>query len=335
MAGFDYAGAIELFDEADSIVVCGHVNPDGDCLGSVLALTMALRARGRNAVPLLATASKPEVYSFLDGYDLMVPAREYKETPDLFVVVDVPNPERTGDGFAVFSRAKKSVQIDHHTPQKEFATKTYVDKDAPAAGVLIWELLKQMDCTSPSAAASCYVALMTDTGRFQFQNADARAFAAASEMVAAGASPSELATLVYQHRSRGALELQRLVIERMETFFDGRAVISWVEDEDFTKLEASRENDGDNLIDIIRELGSAEIAVMLRGQHGVVRGSIRSKNERDVAAIAEKLGGGGHRAAAGFTYHGTVAKARKRLLYLLKDEFASEPEPSADTGDQQ
>ena len=187
----DYTQGIELLDGAHSIAICGHVNPDGDCLGSVLALTLGLRSLGYEVTPLLATREQPKLYDFLECYADFVPACEYHARPDVFILVDVPSVSRSGDGEYVFKRAKRTLVIDHHQGDASFADVGYVDSSAAAAGMLVWDFLEQAGVEmTPQIATCCYTALVTDTGRFQFQNADSRALMAAADMAAAGAIPA-------------------------------------------------------------------------------------------------------------------------------------------------
>ncbi|MCD8200118.1 MAG: DHH family phosphoesterase [Coriobacteriaceae bacterium] len=327
MAGFDFADALEKIDQAHSIAICGHINPDGDCIGSQLALTLALRARGKEVASLLAGTSFPDLYSFLEGYDTIVSAGSYDGTPDLFIAVDVPGADRLGDGQAVFSRSPDSVLIDHHLPGETWTQAAYVDTDAAAVSILIWELLCQMDAERSAAIAlCCYTALLTDTGSFQFQNADERAFAAAADMVKAGASPAQAAAKIYQERSVAGLRIEALVVDRMKFICDGRAVLSWATQKDFEDLGATMD-DGEGLIDVIRQLGGIDVAVMLREQEGFVRGSLRAKGDVDVSVIAKKMNGGGHAAAAGFRIEGTLDEAmdtvEKTLSPYLSDQAQS------------
>lgn len=324
MAKLDYRPALELLEGARSAVVCGHVNPDGDSLGSVLALTAALRGQGLEVTPLLATRECPRLYDFLEGYDTLVPACDYHGKPDVFISVDVPLIARTGDAVAVFERAGKSIAIDHHPGRAEFADASFVDDTAAAAGMLVWDFIEQAGWPiTPAIATCCYTALVTDTGRFQYQKVGGRVFRAAAAMAEAGAVPADIATRVYQRRSIAALKLEALAVERMEFPCDGRVVVSWVREQDFAGLHAVKE-DGESLIDRIRELDGVEVAVMLREQGAVIRGSIRSKTAFDVSAIARQMNGGGHAAAAGFTLKCGLDQARKTVVGLLEAAFAQE-----------
>lgn len=325
MTKIDFSEGIDLLKGEHTIAICGHINPDGDCLGCVLALTLALRSCCFEVTPLLATRECPGLYDFLEGYEWLTPACEYNESPDVFIMVDVPSLQRTGDGEHVYKRAKKTLLIDHHQGEGEFADVAYVDDTAAAAGMLVWDFIEQAGITlTPEIATCCYTALVTDTGRFQFQNTNPAALRAAADMAQAGANPSEIARNVYQRRSLAAIQLNALVMRRMEMFFDGKAVISWVCESDFKNLGATKD-DGDSLIDQIRQLDGIEVAVMLREQGPIVRGSIRSKTDRDVSLIAAKMGGGGHKAAAGFSIRGGLDKARSVVIALLKESFDERP----------
>lgn len=325
MTKLDYTQGIELLRGAHTVAICGHVNPDGDCLGSVLALAAGLRSLGYEVTALLATRDKPKTYDFLEGYEELIPACEYHANPDVFILADVPNAQRAGDGEYVFKRAKKTMVIDHHQGDGSFADVAYVDVSAAAVGMLVWDFLAQAEAElTPQIATCCYTALVTDTGKFQFQNADARALGAAAEFARAGASPSYISSMVYQRRTWAAIQLEALVIQRLELLFDGKVALSWVREKDFRELDASKD-DGDSLIDEIRQLEGIEIAVMLRDQGSVVRGSIRSKTDFDVAAIAERMNGGGHKAAAGFTIHDSLENAHAIVEKNISEALGVDP----------
>lgn len=324
MAKLDYAKAVAILEGARTVAICGHVNPDGDCLGSILALAAALRSRGVEVAALLADQERPALYDFLEGYETLTPAGAYHGYPDVFVAVDVPSAERMGQGYDVFRRCRRTIMIDHHENPADFATANYSDPHCAAAGILIWDLIDQMGIQrTPAIATCCYTALVTDTGRFQFQNTDAVALRAAAAMTTAGASPSFISSKVYQRKSLASLQLESLVVQRAGFLCQGRAVISWIDMDDIKKLGASKD-DCENLIDVIRQLNGVEVAAILRGQKDCVRGSIRSKTNRDVAHIARKLGGGGHSAAAGFSYFGDMNDAIKTVASLIIEDFDGE-----------
>lgn len=315
MAGLDFSRIIEQIKAAESVALCGHLNPDGDCLGSVLALTHALRVLGKSATPLLATSAKPPVFEYLEGYDDFVSATEYEGAPDLFIMLDVPSPERMADGAAVMNRCAAKVKVDHHAGPEDIVDAAVIDTSAAAVGVMVWELIAALGVEPTKAMAqACYVALMTDTGSFKFQNADARAFLAASQMVQAGADPAQAATAVYQSKTCAAVKLESLVADRIRVVCDGHMAISWISQNDLDELGATKD-DCEEITDIVRQLGGPEVSVVLRAMGGIIRGSIRSKTDFDVSVIAKQMNGGGHKAASGFTLQdGPIQEALQTVV---------------------
>lgn len=305
----------------DDFVLCGHVNPDGDCLGSQLALAHALKALGKRVTCLLVNPdSIEEGLKFLPGASEMVPACDFRGEAKTFVACDVPTLERMGDAAAIHARAQAHFTVDHHAVPTSMAEFNYVDPDAPATGMLIWALIGELGVKPTSEMATCcYTALMTDTGRFQYQNTTAEAFAAAAQMVAAGANPADASREVYQSRTRASLLLERCMLTNMSVSDDGSWALSHVSLNDFLWADGAK-SDAEPLIDVLRSLSGVKVACILREQKDCVRGSLRAKDDSiDVAALARRIGGGGHKAAAGFTYKGTLSEALAALPRYLDE----------------
>lgn len=300
----------------DDIVICGHVSPDGDCIGSQLALMNALCSLGKRVTCVLADAepSVDESFSFLPGFDKLVRAADYDGPVGVFIGVDVPTVQRIGDAARLHEKAEFTVTVDHHAVDSTMADLVYVDPDAAAAAKLVWELAGLLMNERDAAVATCaYTGLSTDTGRFQFQNTDAAAFDAASQMVAAGADPAGIAREVFQNRRLASIELEARAIEHMRLGADGRVAISWISRTDFEEFGAAK-SDAEPLIDILRSIRGVRVACMLREQGDVVRGSLRAKDDTDVSVLARCYGGGGHKAAAGFTLDMPLSEAVEKVL---------------------
>lgn len=302
---------------ARSVVVCGHVRPDGDAVGAVLGLTLALRDAGIPAVPTLADeAPPPRTYSFLPGFALYVPVGEL-EQPDVFVSCDAPSFDRVGLAEPMAREAETVIVIDHHPDNAEFGTVNLADPQMSASGQIVWHLLERLEITpSPEVAMCCYVALMTDTGRFQHDNTTADALRDGAAMIDAGVDPSEAARLVYQERSAGSLALEACAMSRLTLANNGHVAWSWVADEDYIDCDA-RPEDAEYLPDALRRIGGVDVVVLLRHTRGEIRGNLRSKTGFDVGAVAREFGGGGHKAASGFTFEGAVDELLPRLLAAL------------------
>jgi phosphoesterase RecJ-like protein len=309
--------AIVALRKASSVVVCGHVRPDGDAIGSALGLSLALREAGIAAIPTLADdRSAPSTYSWLPGYGLYV-AADQLEAPDVFVAVDTPVPDRLGEAEALMRGANTVISLDHHPDAQSFAAINVLDTAAAATGHIVWEFASALlDKPSPEVALCCYVGLLTDTGRFSYDNTSPRAFRSAAEMVEAGVDAAEAARFTYQNRSRASLAIEARAMTRLTLANSDRVAYAWVTDEDFAELGVKPE-EAENLPDAIRVLGGVDVALMLRQYGDEVRVNLRAKTGFDVGRVARVFGGGGHRAAAGCTIDGTVDDALPRLLALL------------------
>ena len=306
----------------DSFAISGHVNPDGDCLGSALALAAALRLLGKQADVLLVEDVPVEPgLRFLPGFDTLVPAERYEGTPDAFVYVDVSVRQRIGVGTAIADAAQHVFAIDHHAADEDVAELNLIDPSAASCTMLVWDVVKELGIKpTPDIALCAYTGLMTDTGRFQYQNTDARAFESAAQMVAAGAQPALAGREFYQNRSLASLLLEQRMLAHMELIGGGDCAFSSISLADFAECEAEN-SDAEALIDTLRSVRGVRVACLLKEREGFVRGSLRAKDDdTDVAAVARKLGGGGHRAAAGFTlelpFDEAIACVKSQLVGL-------------------
>lgn len=313
---------IDYIEGARTIAISGHTNPDGDALGSVLALALSLRAQfpTKRIDALLADDGEiPRIYRFLPGSDTLMPSSQHTEAYDLFVSVDAPTFERLENSAAVAKLAMGRVCIDHHPAREEFADVTVRVPSAAATAVLVFELLDAAEWPlTPDIATCLLTGVMTDTGRFQYQNANPSAFACASHLVDAGAQPSKIALEVYQSQRLEYLHLESVVMSRIDTRCNGRVAYSYAFAEDL-ESRGVKPAECDGLIDVIRQVAGTELCLFLReSAPGVVRGNLRSKCSIDISDVAVELGGGGHAAAAGFTFKGTVKEAADRVLPMLE-----------------
>ncbi len=303
---------------ASSVVICAHVRPDGDAIGSTLALTLALREIGVPAIPTLANdRDAPSTYDWLPGFALYVPASEI-EAPAVFVALDTPKAERLGVAGPLAEAAGTVVVMDHHPDASEYGDIHVFNREAAATGQLVWDLIAALEVT-PTAdmAQCCYTALFTDTGRFSYQNTDAQALRDAAAMVDAGADPAEIARRVYQRRTQASLALEARAMSRL-TFANGdKVAYTCVTDADFEETGA-RAEEAEHLPEAIRVVDCIEVAMLLRQKGTEVRGNLRAKTTFDVGAVARSVGGGGHAAASGFTIPDTTCEAVvERLLPML------------------
>jgi phosphoesterase RecJ-like protein len=315
---------LDAYGPRDTVAVCAHVNPDGDAIGSNLAIAAYMRSRGCEVISLLAQdAAAPAAYRFLDATNAMIPASQYASIPDLFIAVDTPNAQRLGSGADVCARAKRSVAIDHHPNYDGFANAYYGNEHAPACASIIWELTHDAAAVCPDIATYCYMGLITDTGRFAYSSTTARTLRDAAAMVDAGASPSELYKAIYENKSLGMLRLEALVVRHMRFLEDGAVVSSWISKDDF-KATGTNRADTERLPATLCSVAGVHVAVLLREEDdeagGIrVRASLRSNDGSDISVLAGRHDGGGHPAASGATLHMTLDDAIKTFPQELAD----------------
>jgi len=302
---------------AGSVVVCAHVHPDGDAVGTTLGAVLALRSLGIEATPTLADGRQaPATYAFLPGHDLYRTADEI-ETPDVFLALDSPNWSRLGDAECLARSAGTLVVVDHHPDNTRFGHVNVVDSTAASTGQILWDMLPLMGAERSRDVATClYVASMTDTGRFSYGNTDARVLRDAANMVDAGVDAFRAYAAVYEARSAAYLRLLGLTLSRITHANGGRVAYSWVTDQDLVETGTLPEETED-LVDVVRTVGDVEAVALFKPDLTSTRVSLRAKAGFDVGAAARALGGGGHHAASGATVAGGLDDALAAVLPLL------------------
>lgn len=304
----------EAIKSYQSFALCGHINPDGDCVGSQLALYWALRELGKDVVALKALDEPLNfALSTLPGASELQAAIHFSGKVDAFIACDVPTRERLGDAARIHDEAEVTFTLDHHAVPTSMARYNYVDPDAPATSFLAWQLIKELGVTPTSRMAQCaYAGLMTDTGGFRYQNTTAETLRCAAEMIEAGAQPALSATNFFQNQSFASVELMQRMLQHTEFDFEKGYAIGVVSLKDFVDCNAQKA-DAEGLIDTLRSIAGIRVACVLREAEAGVRGSLRAKDENDVSIIARKFDGGGHKAAAGFTHGGSLEQAQEDL----------------------
>ena len=306
---------LELIEDASSIAISGHTSPDGDALGSVLGLGLSLMKvfPDKDIALLLADDDPvPRIYRFMEGADRLVPASSFTGDPDLFISVDVPVVERLNNSADVLRRSKHVVCFDHHPAREEFAEVSLRRVDAAACAMIIDRFLDDCGIVASDSIATCLLCgLVTDTGRFQYQNADAAAFHAASRLVAHGADPARVALEVYQSMRVEFLHLKSIVMGRIKTVAHGRVAYSYAYESDLKECGVTSD-ECDGLVDVVRSVIGVEVCLFLKG-------------DMDVSEIAANFGGGGHHSAAGFTNNGTIFETLTAALPMLAELVGEDP----------
>jgi phosphoesterase RecJ-like protein len=307
---------------ASTVSLACHVDPDGDALGSMLALHHLCRSNGKASV---ASWSEPFVvaphYSFLPGLDTCTKPADFPEHPEIMITFDCGSLGRLGD-LAPNARSAAAqgclVVIDHHRSNDCFGSINLIDANAAASAVLVRQLADRLRWPLTRDAALClYTGVVTDTGRFQYDNTTPEVFALATELAGFDLPIAALTRQLFEEHRFAYLQLVAACLGRAELDRDLGFVATWVTEADLAHFGVAVE-ETEGLIDILRRAAEARVSCVLKETSDGVRVSLRAVDEVDVGAIATQFGGGGHRFAAGFTMAGTVDEVLVRLRGALR-----------------
>jgi bifunctional oligoribonuclease and PAP phosphatase NrnA len=312
---------LEIIRQHRTFCVVGHVRPDGDCLGSQLALTLALRAEGKDVV-CWNQDPVPSKLKFLDP-DRVVQRPRSGQSFDCVISVDAASYERLGTVCDDIQDRKILVNIDHHTSNTKFGDINWISAEEASSGELVTKLIRAGEWKLTPQMANClFAAVSTDTGSFQYASTKPATFETAADLVEAGADLGEICHEVYHSHPLSRVRLLRHVYSKFKLTANDRLAYCWLRKRDFSRAGAERE-EAEGLIDKIREIEPVIVAVIFEEMEPeLTRISFRSKDERvDVNAVAQQFGGGGHKAAAGARVEGTPLAVQRRVVAALKREL--------------
>jgi phosphoesterase RecJ-like protein len=297
-------------------LMLGHVHPDADVLGTLLALGEALETRGWRVVAG-GPHPAPGALDFLPG------VKRYEVLPaldgrfDVVVLTDCPNPDRT-EGLIAAARAAAEavVNIDHHPDNRRYGTVNWIDVGAAATGEMVYRLLVALGAPlTPSIASNLFTAIHTDTGSFRYSNVTPETFRIASALTEAGADPAAVSSALYERRAPDALRFLGESLARVRVSDDGR--IAWLPLP--AGLVPERFLEAEELVNYPRSIATVKVGCLLRELGGGrVKVSLRAKGEVDVNRVAARFGGGGHANAAGCTVSGTLEGVTQQVLEAVR-----------------
>lgn len=311
------AKVVSVLQERESFLITGHVSPEGDVIGSGMALALALRDMGKKA-KVINKDPIPQQLLFLPHDGLFTQQKTITQTADALIVVDSGSFERTG--YAGPFSIPTIINIDHHVTNPSFGNINWVLPTAMATGEMIYDLLKEMGTAmTPSIATCIYTALITETGSFRYVNTTSRALQIAGEMIEKGADPFRIASALFEANTSGRLKLLAEVLAKMEVSSDER--IAWIQvmQAQLRKTGTTFE-DTEDFVTYPRSIEKVEVAVFFREvgpeQFKI---SFRSQGKVDVALLAKRWGGGGHTYAAGCTRIGPWEKVKEMILASVQE----------------
>jgi phosphoesterase RecJ-like protein len=321
----DLAAVAEALRSHDRFIVTTHENPDGDALGSLLAMTFALRELGKDAdMYLFGEVPIPNEYEFMDFAGIMRGPNP-DSSGQVVVALDCANERRLGPETALLEKAQLVVDIDHHHDNSRFGKVNLIVGHASSTGEILADVFQELGVSlTPAIAEALYIAVVTDTGRFQYANTTAKALRLAAELVEAGADVHRVFQGVYENVAFAKLKLVARALENAEVFEGGRVVVSHLEREDF-EAAGAEEPYSEGIIDYLRAVEGTELAALIRepptANGPTHRISLRTTEaDLDVSAIARKSGGGGHRQAAGFSSEASI----EEITEFIRREFLAQ-----------
>jgi phosphoesterase RecJ-like protein len=301
--------------------VLSHVRPDGDALGSQLALALSLQLLGKE-VTVWNEDGLLEKYDFLPGGARLIRPPPEAQDFDVAIALDTATQNRLGLAGEAVRHAKIWINIDHHHSNPGYGDLVYIDPNSPATGQILFELIQNQQLPmDPAIAENLFVAISTDTGSFQYPNTTARTFEIGAELVRGGVDVGRVSQLLYENYPRRRTELLRELLGTMRFEANGQ-IASFSLSLNVACQLGVRPEDSEGLIDHLRAVRGVIVAVFFEElADGKMRVSMRSKSEDiDVSAICQKFGGGGHKLAAGARVRGTLTEVESRILEAICHE---------------
>ena len=318
---------ISHIKEANHILLASHSDPDGDAVGSLLALGIAIGRRSQkttiyNASPI------PAVYRFLPSVERIVRHIKKANTYDLALIMDCGDLPRIGEASTTVSQIPVVINIDHHISNTGFGDIQLIDPLACSTAEIVYRLIKALDVPLNKAiATSLYTGILTDTGSFRFSSTNQAAFAISQEMTELGVEPHDVAQHVYGTYSLGRIKLLNLALDSIEISENGKLSVMTVTGAMFAETGTHPE-DVDGMINYARRIEDVKVAALIQEQqngntqsnsHCRYHVSLRSDGTVDVAAIAGSFGGGGHASAAGFQIEATLTELKSDIITLAQN----------------
>lgn len=310
---------LNAINAAETVLVCGHIRPDGDCVSSATAMGLICKKLGKQVDVVSGDGAKPENLAFLPDYDDFCTYKHNRY--DLFIAVDCATLGRLGDNIRLLNAAQNSVCIDHHPTNERYGKINYIEPNACSTCAILFKLFEKTDLIDKDVATALYTGLSTDTGHFMHSNTDAEAFGIAQKLAGYGLDVGWINHQIYGSNSLKKVRLTSRALDSIRLHENGRIALMIITQEDLSACECTS-LDTEGLIDNASGIAGVEIAISMCEQPGsVYRVSYRSQRA-DVAAAAAKFGGGGHKLAAGCIVNGNRYDVAEKLIAAARASLA-------------
>jgi bifunctional oligoribonuclease and PAP phosphatase NrnA len=310
---------ISKIKESNKIAIMSHIMPDGDNVGSSLALYNTLKKLGKD-VHFILDDDIPKVYKFLKNSDKVERPSQYEHF-DAVIALDCGDAGRLGKS-RLYLENNFVINIDHHISNDEFGNLNMVDPNAAATAEIVYQIIKILGVAMDKEISEfLYIAIVTDTGQFQYSNTTFKTHQIAGELINNGVNVSLMFERVYQNSSKEKVMLMKTALDTLEFYHNDSIsciTLTLKQMEDINAMDM----DSDGIINLARDIECVEAAIFLKElEQGKIKVGLRSKKVIDMAAIALQFGGGGHVRAAGCTLHGTMEEIKEKILEAIIAEF--------------
>jgi len=307
-----------IIKSSKKILLLSHVNPDGDTLGSMCAMYSMIHKRFKIKADMSIVSNIPQNYRFLPNINSAIRDLDSSLLYDLVITLDVAAIDRTRESKSFFDKAQMTVNFDHHKTNPGYAQYNIVNPNASSCGEVLYDYFKENNWEITKDAAEClYVAIMTDTGNFRFENTTSSALRAAANLVDIGAKPNLLYKNCYETKSKNFVMFQNYCVDKAEFSNDNKIAYTKIYKKDLEKFSAG-DDYTDGIAETLRSIDTTEVAFVLKEvESRLTKVSMRSKHT-DVAKICEKYNGGGHTYAAGCTIKANISDSVNKIMKEIK-----------------
>lgn len=318
-----YTELKQKLEQAENIIVLSHVSPDGDTLGSNLAVSLMLEKCFNKKVDSVFAGSLPSLYNYLPGFDRFQDVQNIDRNKkyDVAIAVDVASKDRMVSGSVIFDNAELKVNIDHHKTNIGYGDINIIDGDAACVGMILYRIFLEWGNNIPIEVARCiYTSLLTDTGGFRYDNTGVECFTLAAELVKLGVSPMEEYRACYETKPQSMVQFQAYIVSNTVFYNNGKIAFAKITRSDMSKFDANDEYT-EGIVEVLRTSKNVEIAAILKEtKEGWTKVSLRSK-KTNIIPIVLDFGGGGHTFAAGCTIKKPIPIAFDKLLKRIQSEI--------------
>ena len=305
----------DTIEKAEKIVIFSHVNPDGDTLGSMLALHNVLREEFSKDSTMVVAGKVPDIYHFLPEIKNVKRAAEIQnENFDTAIAIDIAAKDRMTDGLKIFESAKTTMNIDHHKTNNGYGMVNFINADASSAGEVLFDILKELGIKISQNTAIClYTSILTDTGGFRFENTKAQTLRKAAELVDLGANPASISRFCYESKPKPMVMLQAYCLANAGFAAGEKIAYVTISNEDMKRFNAENDHT-EGIVEALRQINTTEVSFVAKEvDEQTTKVSLRSKTI-DVSRVAYVFNGGEHTFAAGCTIKKPLVVAKNKLL---------------------